>query len=183
MSKVRYSKNIWKQCQERGMAIVPKEVDFFAFDHIDLKIATSIMQGCISAKAIAEDSGVNRRVIKHRLLSPLRCAWISRQLEVAVESRLGQVLSAVYNRAIRTGDPQAAKLLLTQFKKINNPVQQHVHTHMNLNGLTDDQIDKLIDQKKRDLNIIETDFEVVDEPKQREEGTTPTTVGGETPEE
>ena len=135
------------------MSVTPSDVENYRFDHLDYLIASSMLSGCNTITALTEDLGVDREELRNRLLSPVRCAWLSKELEKGVQSRLGQVVAAVYNRAINTGDVQAAKFLCQKFGKFQKPAQQHQHLHMDLSNLSDEQLDKLINQKKRTLNI------------------------------
>lgn len=152
MSRLQHTKDIWKIVQGRSLSVIKSDVDNYRFDHMDFLLASSMLAGCNSITALSEDLGVDREEIRNRLLSPVRCAWLSRELEKGVESRLGQVLAAVYNRAINTGDVNAAKFLYQKFSKFDKPVQQHQHLHMDLSNISEEQLDKLINQKKRTLN-------------------------------
>lgn len=159
-STKRLSVDLWKKCQQRGLMVTKMDVDNFAFDHVDLKISTSLLQGNTRPAEVAEDTGLKLSLIKQRLLDPVRCGWISRQLEAAVTSQLGQVYAAVYNRAVRTGDPTAARFLRDTLRPMTPQTQTHVHAHINLDGLSDKQLDMMIEQHKRDLHVQEAEFEV-----------------------
>lgn len=157
MSKklVKKSDSIWRAVQGRGMSVSAQEVDNYHFDHFDYLLVSSMMGGCKTVKDISEDLDMPEEQVRERLLYPVRCAWISRELAKAIESRLGQIAAAVYNRALQTGDPNAAKFLFQQYGKFKQQPTQHQHVHINLENMSDEQIDKLIEQKKRSLNIDE----------------------------
>ena len=115
-----------------------------------------MLSGAKGFMAIAKETDISQATVQHRLLDPVRCAWISRELRKSVETRLGNVIAAVYTRAVSTGDPSAAKMLLELYKQFESTPQKHLHVHTNLTGLTDEQLDKMIAQKQRQLNIIDT---------------------------
>jgi hypothetical protein len=158
--RTRESVDLWRKCQQRGLLTNKHEIDIFPFDHVDLKIATSLLQGNTRPAEVAVDTGLKLSLIKQRLLDPVRCGWISRQLEGAVTEQLGQVYAAVYNRAVRTGDPSAARFLRDTLKPMTPQTQTHLHAHINLEGLSDAQLDKMIEQHKRDLSMQDADYEV-----------------------
>jgi len=161
----------WKDVQTRALAVTGSDVANFPWCPVDLKIAQCMLSGFTSVRELAAEVGIGERALKHRLLDPVRCAWISSQLEKCVGDRLGQVVAAVYNRAVRTGDPQAATLLLKQYKKFMPERKEIHHTHhMDLSNLSDGQIDKLIEQKKRNLNVMDADYKVKETPKDAERG-------------
>jgi len=153
--------DLWKTVQERSLAVSGQDVASFRWDPIDLKIAQAMLTGANTPLALKEETDIPQTVIKHRLLDPVRAAWISQQLEKCVGDRLGQVMAAVYNRCLRSGDPQAAALLLKQYGKFA-PERKEVqhHHHMNLTGISEEQLNKLIEQKQRVLNITDAEFEV-----------------------
>ena len=153
--RIKKSSDCWKLVQARGMTVTQSELDTFRYDHLDFLIASSMLAGSNSITALSEDLKVDREMLRNRLLEPVRCAWLSKELEKGVESRLGQVLAAVYNRAIQTGDVNAAKFLYQKFKQYEKPTQQHQHLHMDLSRLSDEQLEKLIAQKRRTLNVDE----------------------------
>jgi len=155
----------WKQVQERSLMVQGQDLANFRWDPADLKVAQAMLAGANTVPDLAVETGIKPTQLRHRLLDPVRCAWLSKQLETCVGDRLGQVMAAVYNRALRSGDPQAASLLLKQYGKFA-PEQKEVKvTHtMDLSGMTEEQIDQLIEQKKRNLNIKDAEFKVKDTP-------------------
>ena len=156
--------DVWKTVQERALAVSGHDVANFRWDPVDLKIAQAMLAGANDVLSLVTETNITKTQIRHRLLDPVRAAWISQQLEKCVGDRLGQVMAAVYNRAVRSGDPQAAALLLKQYGKFAPEQKEVHHKHsMDLSNITDDQLKQLIDQKERNLNIKTAEFIVKDE--------------------
>ena len=156
--QIKKSNDVWKTVQGRGMTVTPREVEQFRFDHCDYLIAESMLSGCQTPAAIAANLDMKPEEIRDRLLYPVRCAWLSRELEKGVQTRLGMVMSAVFNRAVTTGDVSAAKFLHQKYNQYREPSQEHKHLHLvNLTNLNDAQLDKLIADQKRKLNLEETE--------------------------
>jgi len=147
----------------RGLKANPTEIANFAYDHTDLTIVHAMMGGAVTPKAISDETSLKHTLVKQRLLDPVRCGWMSSQLREAVGTRLGNVIASVYSRAVSTGDPRSAKLLLDLYKEMDAPIKKHLHLHTNLNGLTDLQLEKMIKQKKQALNMMDAEYEVKDE--------------------
>lgn len=156
----RKSKNVMKSTLTRGLKATPSQIAAFPFDHTDMTIVQAMMQGAITPKQVSDETGIKFTLIKQRLLDPARCGWMSSQLREAVGTRLGNVIASVYSRAVSTGDPRSAKLLLDLYKEMDGPIKKHLHVHTNLNGLTDLQLEKMIKQKKQALNMMDAEYKV-----------------------
>lgn len=141
--------------QERALAATPEEVACFPWTHEDVLIAEAMLAGIKSVQDIAAEVGLQPSTLRHRLLDPVRCAWISGQIERSVESRLGQVLGAVYARAVATGDPRSAEMLLRHFGKLKPDRREslNVTVGLDLSSLSPDELQKLVDQKMRKLGL------------------------------
>lgn len=150
-------KSVMKRTLSRGLAVTPEEARDFPFDHADILLCEAMMNGAKSYQDLAVEVGVKPDVVKHRLLDPVRCAWISQQLRTGISTRLGNVMAAVYSRAVATGDPRAAKLLLEQFGELSKTPQQHQHLHvsMDLSQVGNDELEELIKERMRKLRIDE----------------------------
>lgn len=137
----------------RSLRVTAEEAELFPFDHKDILIAQAMITGARTPLAIAEETELKPDAVRHRLLDPVRCAWISREISKAVESRLGNVLGAVYARVMRSGDPQAAKLLLAQYGKLLSPVDksvhEHRHLHMDFKGYSQEQLETYVTEQQR----------------------------------
>ena len=160
--------NIIASTQERGLAVTPQEAATFPYDAIDIMIAQNMLAGISTAQGLSEViPGTKEVTIRHRLLDPVRCAWLSQQLSNAISTRLGQVLTAVYGRAVTTGDPRAAELLLRQYGALITPTQRHEHLELkaDLSKLPADILEKMIREKMRDLGLKETQEAQVEEIK------------------
>lgn len=154
--------------QTRGLQVTAEEAELFPFDYRDLRLAEAMLNGARSSQALAEEAGMTRNAVQQRLLDPVRCAFISRQISRAIESRLGNVLGAVYTRVMRNGDPQAAKLLLAQFGKLLGPVDrsvhEHRHVHMDFKQFSDAQLRAYVTEKQRELGADRSNSPEADAP-------------------
>ena len=145
--------DLWKTTQTRALDVAEQDVELFRFDPLDIKLAQAMLSGANTVPDLAAEIGAKPIQVRDRLLDPVRCAWISKQLEKVVGDRLGQVMAAVYNRAVRSGDPQAASLLMKKYNRFKPQEHHHKHLHMDLSAYDDEMLDKLISQKERNLNI------------------------------
>ena len=141
--------------QGRGLTADVAEVAAFPYTHQDILMAQAMIGGAKTIQEIADAAEMNVNTARHALLCPVRCAWISQEIEKAVETRLGSVMGAVYSRAIATGDPRCAEMLLKHYGRLrpDRKEQLHVHASVDLSGLSNDELKRLIDQKARQLNL------------------------------
>lgn len=144
-----------QKVQTRSLRVQPSEADSYAFDHGDILLAEALLAGCRSPTEISEHVGLSTSAVKERLLDPVRCAWLAREIGKAVESRLGNVIGALYARAVRTGDPAAVRLLLQQYGALINPVErkrvEHLHLSVDLGQMTDEELRAFIKEHQRGL--------------------------------
>lgn len=149
---------------ERGLKVSAEEAASHPWDHADLLLANAMVNGATSAQDLAQETGLSVSTVRERLLDPIRCAWLSREVREAIGSRIGNVLAALYARVQRNGDPAAAKLLLTQFGELLSPVERkvvdHRHLHLDLTKLTEPELNKLIEDTNRKLNRKDAPIDV-----------------------
>lgn len=164
--------NALSRTVERGLTVSAEEAAAFPFDHTDILTASAMLNGATTPAQIADEVGLTPSAVRERLLDPVRCAWLSREVRTAVGVRLGNVLAALYARAIRTGDPRAVQLLLQQYGELLSPVERkvvdHRHMHVDLGQLSEDQLEKLIEDTNRKLNRKEPPIDVT--PREGTEG-------------
>lgn len=144
--------------QDRGMLVSPQEAATFPADHVDHLLVQHMLAGLNSPEAIARElaeSGVTTTTVQQRLLDPVRCAWISQQILHGIGTRLGQLMLAVYGRAVSTGDPAAAKLVLQQYNALIEPVarSEHVNMTVDLSKLPKEMLEKMVQDKMRSLGM------------------------------
>ncbi len=134
---------------ERGLEVEKAEIEQFPFDHADIGIAEAMLAGAKTAAEIAQEAGVSKEQVRERLMDPIRCAWISAQLEKAISTRLGRVLAAVYTKGVQTGDVSAARFLLQMFKKFT-PETRHLNFNLDFRNMTIPELEAFIaDQNRR----------------------------------
>ena len=123
-----------QRVQQRALVADVRDVDRFVFDEVDARIAEGLMRGCRTIPELSDELSIPMTEVQKRLYDPVRCGWISRELRAAVQDRLGNVLASVHNRAVATGDPAAARLLLEQYGELGcgksaDTAQNHLHLH------------------------------------------------------
>lgn len=146
---------------ERGLEVSEAEAAAYPFTYDDIHLCQILLRPDDQPKThktIADELGITESALKQRLLDPQRCAFISTQLNHAIQSQLGRVHASVYLAAIRTGDPARARYLDQLFGKgpRDGPQQLHVHNHnhIDLSGLTDEQLKQFIRDRQRKLTGV-----------------------------
>ena len=148
--------NLMAKVGDRALSVSPQEATAFPFDAVDVLICQNLLAGCSTAKSLSAAIGNTTEIcIRDRLLDPVRCAWISQQLSAAVGSRLGMVLTSVYGRAVTTGDPKAAELLLKRYGEMAPVRTEVVNTNVtvDLTKLPPEILEKMIAEKMRGLGL------------------------------
>jgi predicted Rdx family selenoprotein len=140
------------------MAVSAAEAATFPADHVDYLLVQHMLAGLNTPEAIAKqlaEAGVTEVTIQQRLLDPVRCAWISQQILHGIGTRLGQLMLAVYGRAVTTGDPNAAKLVLQQYNALIEPVArtEHVNMTVDFSKLPKEMLEKMVQDKMRNLGM------------------------------
>jgi hypothetical protein len=151
-------KSSLSRARERALLADPGEVVAFQWDNLDLLIAEGMIRGAASLVDLEAFCGAPADTLKHRLLDPVRCAWLAQKIESAVGQRLGMVYAALFQRAVSTGDPNAARLLLQQFGKLSAEPTRRTETldvRIDLTGLTKDELEKFAKEKARELGLIQ----------------------------
>jgi hypothetical protein len=146
------------RARERALLADPGEVAGFAWDNLDLLIGEAMIRGAASLADLGAFTGAPMDNIKYRLLDPVRCAWLAAKVEQVVGQRLGAIYGALYHRAVSTGDPNAARLLLQQFGKLSAEPAKRTETldvKIDLTGLTKDELEKFAKEKARELGLIQ----------------------------
>lgn len=140
---------------KRGMEVAPEEVGTFPWTPEDVMVAEAMISGCKTVNEIAEEVGIKPELLRHRLLDPVRCAWLSTKIEGAVQSRLGRVIASVYNRAVTNGDVRAAEFLMKHYGKMRPEEKHHLHAHATLDfsQLATEELEKLRNDYLRKLGM------------------------------
>lgn len=167
------------------MTVSKEEAAAFPFDHADILLASAMVSGASTPSALSEETGLTVPTVRERLLDPVRCAWLSREVREAVGSRIGEVYGHLLARVRRNGCPASAKLLLQQFNELLAPVEKkiidHRHMHVDLSAYTLDELDKLARETARKLNRPD-DKELDVTPGQSDTGTkSPDAAGAAAP--
>jgi hypothetical protein len=139
---------------DRALVTSAAEAAAFPYDAVDMMIAQNVLAGINTDLGLSKViPGVSDVQIRNRLLDPVRCAWLSQQLSAAISQRLGLVLSAVYGRALQTGDPRAAELLLKRYGDMAPVKTEQVHHIVDYSKLPKDILEKMISEKMRNLGV------------------------------
>lgn len=105
---------------ERGLTATKEEVENYVFDKGDFLVVNALLNGASSIAEVASQTGLTYSATRHRLLDPVRVAWISRKLEEIIPQRLGMLLGACYRRAM-SGDVRAINVILDRFAPLFKP--------------------------------------------------------------
>lgn len=142
----------------RALSATEAEGAQHPFDQIDLLVAQHLMEpGEKKYSDLAAAAGLKEDALRQRLLDPVRCRWISMELEKAVDTRLGMVIAAVYSAAVRTGDPQRARFLLEHFRDKKPERHLHLHANLDLSQLSNEELTAFIRDKRRTLGEVNED--------------------------
>ena len=137
--------------KQRAMTVTPDQVMTFPADHRDHLLAEAVLQG-FPLEDMATFTDMTIKAVRDRLLDPVRCAWMSQYIDRMVPTRLGRVLGAVFSRACSTGDPNAAKMLLQQYRQWQGQeVRKNVSldVKMDLSGFSNEELLKIIQDSAR----------------------------------
>lgn len=142
----------------RALEATPQQVDAYPADYHDLAIAQSLLlpdDRALTWAGIAAEVGLDEPALRKRLLDPVRCAWISRQLQAAVAQRIGMVDAAVFVNALRTGDPSRARYLRDHYAPAEKQPERHMHLHasIDLSQLSEEELRTFISDRRRALNM------------------------------
>jgi hypothetical protein len=83
-------------------------------------ITNALLNGAHTLVEIANETGLPYSAVRYRLQNPVRCAWVSGQLQRTIPQRMGMVLAAAYRQAM-AGDVRAMNLLLDRFQPLLTP--------------------------------------------------------------
>lgn len=149
-------KLILSKTHERGLTAPAAEIAQFKPDWDDRLILEAMLNRAMKHADIAQMTGIEEKEVTRRLLDPVRCAYLSQQAVNLVQQRGGLVTAAVYAKAIQTGDPAAARLVLQQLGELvpehSQVEHRHAHVHMQYEQMTDEQLRAFIAEKERALN-------------------------------
>jgi hypothetical protein len=136
--------------------VTPEAVREFGHDHVDMLITEAFLTGQVTVPAVAKFCETSKGVIRHRLLDPVRCAWISERIERLISNRLGNVMASVYARAVGTGDPNAAKFLMQHYGRLRPEERRSVNVDISVDytGFTDEELKKIAEEKARKLGFM-----------------------------
>jgi hypothetical protein len=110
-----------------------------------LRVSEAYIWGANSFKDVAEQTGIGAPTVGKICQDPVFCAWMWKNVSRALNQRLGQVLSVVFQRAIG-GDMAAAKLILQHWgKKISRQVTLSATLPFDPTKLSDEELTKVIE--------------------------------------
>lgn len=141
----------------RAAEVDDRAIENYRPRKFDYQIAEALLSGAVSGPEIAMHLGLAEPdAVWAALREPVRAAWISRQLTHHFQHRLAFVDAALFKKAI-AGNVNAIKLYLQRHaflgKESSGQQHQHVHFH-ETRGLSNDDLDKIIREKARRLNIL-----------------------------
>lgn len=147
--------NLAAKALTRSIDAAPADVAVFAYDHHDIALCEAFLLGSKTLKDISIETELDPEVIRHRLLDPVRCGWISLQLEKAIQSRLGRVLASVYSRAVSTGDVGAAQFLYKLFGRVRPEEKRNlnVNVSVDLQSMTKAELEAFVADEGRKIGL------------------------------
>lgn len=142
----------WKD----ALSVTPHDVAGFIPTERELSVAEALLDGQLTPSAIQAATDLTLAEVKSVFGDPVAMAWISRQIDQLCQHRLGLVDAAMFARAV-AGDVTAAKLVYERVGKIRKlgavNVFSHGNTQINLSGLSNDDLKKLIAEDERTLAL------------------------------
>lgn len=139
-----------------ALAVTPQDVAAFIPTERELTVAESLLDGQLNMTAIVAASDLTEAQVREVFRNPVAMAWISRQIDQLCQHRLGLVDASMFTRAIN-GDVTAAKLVYERAGKLQKAGQvnviAHGNTQINLGGLSNDELKRLIDEEERALAL------------------------------
>lgn len=140
---------------ERGLMASEAELAKFQPDYDDRLLLEALLQRAVTYEEIAKLTDIPLATVKDRLLDPVRCAYLAEQAALVVQQRRGMVMAALYARAVRTGDVNAARLYLQQIGELmpEHATVDHRHAHVvaDISQFSDEQLTSYIREKEREL--------------------------------
>lgn len=126
----------------------------YAPSNTDWLILAAVLNGAVYTNEIAKQAQITPEEVLRRMLQPAFARWLSQQVEAELPNRLGLVDLAVYSRALKTGDVSRARYLAERFGKMRRrAASNHLHLHLSLEKLSDEQLQKLVEEKRRLLGL------------------------------
>lgn len=129
---------------QRALVCSPEDIRAYAPTPLDLKIAESMLGGCLLFKDIGEAIGINPDTVGRALKNPVRCGWISQAVHGMIRHRLGMVDAALMQRAL-SGDVRAIELA---YKRFDQLTKRSAHLNINLDfdpsKLPEEELDLII---------------------------------------
>ena len=137
-----------------GRALSDAELPY-APSNTDWLILAAVLNGAVFTNEIAKQAQLTSEEVLHRMLQPAFARWLSQQVEAELPHRLGLVDLAVYSRALKTGDVSRARYLAERFGKMRRrAASNHLHLHLSLEKLSDEQLQRLVEEKRRLLGLV-----------------------------
>ena len=137
--------------------VLQREVDRFEPDHLDYLIVEAIFNGEFAIKALQKYTEASAATLRKRLSDPVRAMWMSQKLDRMLAANLGKVHTSVFLAALATGDPARARYLDQLYDQGPKAIQRHLHLHaaVDLRQMSDDQLEKFVKEKSRELGLKE----------------------------
>ncbi|MEE8386740.1 MAG: phBC6A51 family helix-turn-helix protein [Dehalococcoidia bacterium] len=176
-AKKRKMSSALTKLAQRSLDVDDDEIRTYEPTEMDLQMAEAMIGGCRTFTEIAEQIGMDPSGVSRAMKDPVRCGWLSSQLQRIVAKRIGLVDSALMGKAL-SGDVRAIKLYYERFGELVH--RSHITTSrldFDVTKLSDGDLDTIIAGEAAKV-ATDADFEV--KPPDVPEG--PSEAPGATPE-
>lgn len=161
---------------KRALHVDDDEIRCYVPTELDLQMAEAMLTGATTFTAVAEQMGCDPSTVSRAMKDPVRCGWISMQLQRIVSKRIGLVDAALLSRALG-GDVRAIKLFYERHGELVH--RSHITTtrlDFDPAQLTDDDLDVII-ASERARHAKPAEFTVASQEPQEPPGATPESGG------
>jgi hypothetical protein len=165
---------------QRSLDVDDDEIRTYAPTEMDLQMAEAMISGCITFTQIAEQIGADPSTVSRAMRHPVRCGWLSSQLQRIVAKRIGLVDAALVARAL-SGDVRAIKLYYERFGELVH--RSHITTtrlDFDPSKLSDEDLDIIIRSERAkgatDAHFTVASQEPAESPSEAPEATPETPV-------
>jgi len=148
--------SVGRALQDANLPFSPRNEDWL--------IAGALLAGAVSNQELADAANISPEDVAAKLQDPAFARWLSLKVEEELPNRLSLVDLAVYSRALKSGDVSRARYLAERFGKMRRQGggTQHYHLHLSLEKMSEEQLEKLVEEKRRLLGMT-IEAEVVEE--------------------
>jgi Bacterial regulatory proteins, lacI family len=144
----------------RAATITPQELQAYEPTAEDMAIAETMLAGNVLLQDIAREANLSPSTVSAILRDPTRCAYICHQVHKLVETRLGMIDAAMFQRAV-AGSERAAEVMYKRYDGIKQV--QRTETVGNLEKMSIADLKSLVKEAVHMIEATDAIFKVVDD--------------------